>query len=382
MTRQNPEPAFIPLVDLKAQTATIRDRVDAAISGCLDRCDFILGEAVEKFETEFAQFSGARQAIGCANGTDAIHLSLRALGIGPGDEVIIPAMTFIATALGVSLTGAAPVLVDVRDDNALIDPALIEAAITEKTRAIMPVHLFGQCADMTAIQRIADAHGLLVIEDAAQAHGAHDASGRRAGSIGDVGCFSFYPGKNLGAYGDGGIITTKNDEIGDRIRFLRNWGSRKKYHHEEVGLNSRLDTLQAAILSIKLEHLEDWNAARRRHAAAYDEALAALGAVDLTAYDPGTVYHLYVIRSNDRDAMLGALNDAGIGAGIHYPFAVHELKAYKELGYQGGEFPIAEDWARRCISLPIYAELPADAAARAAAVIERFAAVPAAAEGM
>lgn len=362
---------FIPLVDLKAQMASIRAEVDAAMGAALDRCDFILGQDVVAFEEEFATFSDVGHAIGCANGTDALYLALHALGVGPGDEVIVPAMTFIATALGVSMAGATPVLVDVEADTALIDPAKIEAAITPATKAIIPVHLFGQCADMDAIMAIAERHELLVLEDAAQAHGA-EFNGKRAGSMGHAAGFSFYPGKNLGAYGDGGIITTNDDAANERIRFLRNWGSKIKYHHEEIGVNSRLDTVQAAILRIKLSRLDEWNAARCRHAAAYNAALADIPGVTLTRYAEGTVYHLYVIRTERRDELLAALNDAGIGAGIHYPFAVHELKAYQHLDYAPGTFPAAENWARRCLSLPIYAELPDDAVSRSAEVIRRF----------
>jgi dTDP-4-amino-4,6-dideoxygalactose transaminase len=362
---------FIPLVDLKAQMASIRAEVDAAMGAALDRCDFILGQDVGAFEEEFAAFSDVGHAIGCANGTDALYLALHALGIGPGDEVIVPAMTFIATALGVSMAGATPVLVDVEADTALIDPTKIEAAITPATKAIIPVHLFGQCADMDAIMGIAERRELLVLEDAAQAHGA-EFNGKRAGSMGHAAGFSFYPGKNLGAYGDGGIITTNDDAANERIRFLRNWGSKIKYHHEEIGVNSRLDTVQAAILRIKLSRLDEWNAARCRHAAAYNAALADIPGITLTRYAEGMVYHLYVIRTERRDELLAALNDAGIGAGIHYPFAVHELKAYQHLDYAPGAFPVAEDWARRCLSLPIYAELPDDAVSRSAEVIRRF----------
>ena len=267
-------------------------------------------------------------------------------------------MTFASTAFAVSLTGARPVIVDVRADDALIDPDKIECAITSRTKAIIPVHLYGQCADMAAVCAIARQHSLAVIEDAAQAHGAASA-GKRAGSLGDIGCFSFYPGKNLGAYGDGGLVTTSRRDIAQRVQLLRNCGSRAKYHHEKVGLNSRLDTLQAAILRAKLTHLEDWNAARRRIAAHYDEALLGMSEVHCTPHTPGSVHHLYVIRLAGRDNVLQALNVRGIGAGIHYPFALHELEAYASLGYRAGAFPVAENWARQCLSLPIYPELTA-----------------------
>jgi dTDP-4-amino-4,6-dideoxygalactose transaminase len=276
--------------------------------------------------------------------------------VGEGDEVIVPAMTFASTAFAVSLGGARPVLVDVRAENALIDPGRIEAAITPRTRAIIPVHLYGQCADMDAICAIAEKHSLAVVEDAAQAHGAIW-RGKPAGSLGDVACFSFYPAKNLGAWGDGGAVTTPRRDLAERIAMLRNCGSLTKYHHDEVGLNSRLDTLQAAILRIKLKHLDAWNAARRRIAEHYDRALRRLAGIEITHHAAGSVYHLYVVRLADRDAALKTLNARGIGAGIHYPFALHELKAFASFGYRPGSFPVAEDWARRCLSLPLYPEL-------------------------
>jgi dTDP-4-amino-4,6-dideoxygalactose transaminase len=348
----------IPLVDLKAQRQAISEEIETAIAGVVERCDFILGEEVARFESEFAEYCGVPYAIGVASGADALHLACRALDIGAGDEVIVPAMTFAATAFAVSLTGARPVIVDVRANDALIDPDKIECAITSRTKAIIPVHLYGQCADMAAVCAIAGEHSLAVIEDAAQAHGAVYA-GRRAGSLGDVGCFSFYPGKNLGAYGDGGLVTTSRRDIAEHIQLLHNCGSGKKYHHESVGLNSRLDTLQAAVLRAKLTHLDEWNAARRRTAAHYDKVLQGIPEVHCTPHPPGSVHHLYVIRLAGRDNVLRALNARGIGAGIHYPFALHELEAYASLGYRGGAFPVAENWARQCLSLPIYAELTA-----------------------
>jgi len=346
----------IPLVDLKAQRDTITPEIEAAIGRVLEGCDFILGEELGRFERDFAEYCDVPHAVGVGNGTDALHLVCRALGLGRGDEVIVPAMTFVATALGVSLTGARPVLVDVRPEDALIDPAKVEAAITSRTKAIIPVHLYGQCADMEAIGAIAARHSLMVIEDAAQAHGAAHA-GKRAGNLSDIGCFSFYPGKNLGAYGDGGLVTTRRRDIAEKVALLRNCGSRIKYYHEEIGLNSRLDTLQAAILRAKLPSLDGWNAARRAIAAHYDAELAGVPGIELTRYAAGSVYHLYVVRVVERDRIAETLNSQGIGAGIHYPWALHELEAYRSLGYRQGAFPIAEDWARRCLSLPIYPEL-------------------------
>ncbi|MGA7262053.1 MAG: DegT/DnrJ/EryC1/StrS family aminotransferase [Stellaceae bacterium] len=355
----SPVPNFnpsIPLVDLNSQRRAISAEIETAIARVVERCDFILGEEVSLFESKFAEYCGVAHAVGVASGTDALHLACRALEIGAGDEVIVPAMTFASTAFAVSLTGARPVIIDVRTDDALIDPDKIEGAITSRTRAIISVHLYGQCADMAAVCAIAREHSLAVIEDAAQAHGAVYA-GKRAGSLGDIGCFSFYPGKNLGAYGDGGLVTTARRDIAERVQLLRNCGSRTKYHHEKVGLNSRLDTLQAAILRAKLTHLEDWNAARRRVAAHYDEALPRIPEVRCTSHTAGSVHHLYVVRLAGRDSVLQALNARGIGAGIHYPFALHELEAYASLGYRAGAFPVAENWARQCLSLPIYPEL-------------------------
>ncbi len=359
---------FVPLVDLKAQYASIQGEVDEAVIRAIRRTDFILGEDVGLFETEFAAFCQAKHALGVASGTDALNVACRALDIGEGDEVIVPAFTFIATALGVTLAGGKPVFVDVDADTGLIDPTKIEAAITEKTRAIIPVHLYGQCVDLDPILAIAKKHGLAVIEDAAQAHGA-EIDGKRAGSMGTMACFSFYPGKNLGAYGDGGAITTNDDEVFEKLRLLRNWGSTKKYHHETMGLNSRLDTVQAAILRIKLARLDGWNQTRREHAAAYDAALAGLPGVTLTKTNAKSVYHLYVLRMDERDAALERLQAAKLGAGLHYPFAVHQLGAYAWLGHSKGDFPVSEDWAARCLSLPIYAEMPTDAVPRAAAVL-------------
>ena len=351
----------IPLVDLLSQREAIANDLKAAIAKVVDRCNFILGEEVDLFERDFAEYCRVPHALGVGNGTDALHLACRALDIGPGDEVIVPAMTFASTAFGVSLAGARPVLVDVRPEDALIDPEKIEAAITPRTRAIIPVHLYGQCADMDTVCAIATRYSLAVIEDAAQAHGAVH-TGKRAGSFGDIGCFSFYPGKNLGAYGDGGLVTTARRDLAERLEVLRNCGSRLKYHHEEIGLNSRLDTLQAAILRVKLQHLDTWNEARRQIARHYDAALTRVPEIEITHHKIGTVYHLYVVKLGERDAVLRALNAQGIGAGIHYPFALHELKAYSFLGHSKGEFPVAEDWARRCLSLPIYPELaPNDA---------------------
>ncbi len=358
----------IPFVNLKAQDLSLRREIQGAIASVLDECHFILGEQLTLFENEFAEYCQVPHAVGVGSGTDALQLACRVLQLGEGDEAIVPAMSFASTAFAVSLSGARPVLVDVRPEDALIDPAKIEAAVTPRTKAIIPVHLYGQCADMDAIRAIAAKHALAVIEDAAQAHGA-TYRGRRAGSLGDIGCFSFYPAKNLGAFGDGGLVTTARDDIAERLAMLRNCGSRAKYRHDEIGLNSRLDTLQAAVLRVKLRRLDAWNEARRRVAGHYDMALSRLPGVACPCHRSGSVYHLYVVRVAERDTVLKSLDAQGIGVGIHYPFALHELKAYASLGYQRGDFPVAEDWARRCLSLPIYPELaPAEVDACVAAL--------------
>lgn len=346
----------IPLVDLQAQYATIRAEVGKAIQGVLDQTCYVLGPPVDEFEQAFAEFCGVRHCIGVASGTDALHLIFRALGIGPGDEVIIPAFTFLATAVGVGMAGATPVLVDVRADDALMDVDAIEQAITPRTKAIMPVHLYGRCADMDAILAIAQKHGLIVVEDAAQAHGATYKS-RQAGSLGMAAGFSFYPGKNLGAYGDAGAITTNDEALAEKLRLMRNWGSRRKYHHEVEGFNSRLDTIQAAILLVKLRHLPRWNELRRHHAATYDELLSAredlLRPLERAGNMPA--YHLYVLRCKSRDATLQRLHEQGIHAAIHYPFPIHHLPGFDQQAHPN--LAESERWAAECLSLPLFPEL-------------------------
>jgi len=348
----------VPLVDLGAQYESLRPEINAAIQKVLDARCFILGPPVDEFERAFAAFCGASHCVGVASGTDALQLMLRGLGIGPGDEVIVPAFTFIATALGVTLAGAPPVLVDVRREDGLLDPDKILPAVTKRTKAVLPVHLYGRCADMDRVNAVAATNGLLVLEDAAQAHGAKY-HGKLAGSLGHAAAFSFYPGKNLGAYGDGGAITTNDLALADRLKLLRNWGSRKKYYHEEVGLNSRLDTIQAAILNVKLKCLDQWNAQRRKNAAAYDALLNDKPQYARSVESPGleSVFHIYVLRCAQRDAVLAQLNANGIQAGIHYPFPVHQLNAYKHLNRDNQAFPESDAWAAECLSLPMYAEL-------------------------
>jgi dTDP-4-amino-4,6-dideoxygalactose transaminase len=348
----------IPLVDLSAQYKTISSEIDTAIKGVLTDASFILGPQVKAFEDQFANFCNAKYCVGVANGTDALHLLLRAAGIGRGDEVIIPGFTFVATALGVMLAEATPVMVDVRREDALINPERIEAAITKNTKAILVVHLYGRCVDMDSVLSIAKKHGLRVFEDAAQAHGAKF-HGRPVGTLADGAGFSFYPGKNLGAYGDGGAITTNDSTLYDKLILLRNWGSRKKYHHDELGLNSRLDSIQAAILSVKLKRLVDWNTLRLKHATKYSNLLERLGAWPRPIDTPGRVpvYHLFVVRVAMRDKVLERINQLGIGAGIHYPFPLHKLGMFKDKGFGNQHLPEAEAWAAECLSLPLYPEL-------------------------
>jgi dTDP-3-amino-3,4,6-trideoxy-alpha-D-glucose transaminase len=346
----------VPFVDLHAQHATVRAAIDRAFAGLIDRGDFILGAEVERFESDYAAFIGVRHAIGVGTGLAAIELALRGFGIGPGDEVITPANTFIATVLAVMSAGATPVFVDMDPSTYLIDPRAIAAAVTPRTRAILPVHLYGQPVDLDAMLAVADRHHLLLIEDAAQAHGARY-KGRRAGSVGHAAAFSFYPSKNLGAIGDGGLITTNDDAAAARIRLLRNYGQRVKYYHSIAGTNSRLDTLQAAVLRIKLPHLDGWNAARRRHAAAYAARLGGTVQTPATSPEVEHIFHLYVIETDRREALQARLKARQIDTGIHYPVPAHLQEACAPLGYRAGAFPATEAAAGRILSLPMYAEL-------------------------
>lgn len=347
----------IPLVDLAAQYPEIRSEVDAAIARVLDSASFILGREVSEFEAAFAAFVGSAGAVGVASGTAALHLALLACDVGPDDEVITTAHTFIATAEAISHTGARPVFVDIDPATYTLDPVRVEAAITPRTKAIIPVHLYGQPADMTALVDIARRYGLRIVEDAAQAHGA-EVDGRRCGSIGDLACFSFYPGKNLGAYGDAGAVTGNDPDLLARVRKLRNHGRTTKYEHDEVGFGERMDALQAAILGVKLRRLEAWTELRRAHAARYAELLQGSPvALPVEARGRRHVYHLYVIRSGRRDALLEHLRSAGIGAGIHYPVPLHRQPAYTSRGYRELELPETELAAREVLSLPMYPEL-------------------------
>ena len=347
----------IPLVDLKAQHRSIKAEVDAAVGSVLESGRYILGPEVQAFEREFGDYCETRHAVGVNSGTSALHLALLAAGIGPGDEVIAPAFTFVATVAAIEYTGARAILVDVDPLTLTMDPGRIEAAITPKCRAIIPVHLYGQPADMDPIASIARAHGLVVVEDAAQAHGA-DYRRRRVGSIGDMACFSFYPGKNLGAAGDGGAVTTSNDEYAQAVRVLRDWGAPEKYLHVVKGFNFRLDEIQAAILRVKLRRLEAWTELRRQHARTYSTLLASAAvARPVAARDVRHVYHIYAVRTHARDRVRSELHAAGVQAAIHYPIPVHLQPAYANLGYNRGDFPVAECAADEVLSLPMYPEL-------------------------
>ena len=350
----------IPLVDLKAQYAAIKPEIQAAIDEVLDSAQFINGPAVADFERRFAEFCGVEFAVGVGNGTDALTLALKALGVGDGDEVITTANTFIATAEAIVAVGAAPVFVDVDPLHFNMTPEGFSAAITPRTKAVVPVHLYGQTAPIAEIVDMAKRRSIKVIEDAAQAHGA-EYNGRRAGSWGDAATFSFYPAKNLGAYGDAGAVVTDSEETAARARMLRDHGRTDKYLHEYIGVNSRLDTLQAAILGVKLAHMEEWNAARRAIAAKYDAGLSEFGWLTLPTEIAGGrhIYHLYVIQCDRREELRRYLSDNGIGVGIHYPVPLHLQPAFRSLGYGAGDFRVAERLSNSILSIPMYPEMTA-----------------------
>ncbi|MBE9233111.1 DegT/DnrJ/EryC1/StrS family aminotransferase [Cuspidothrix issatschenkoi LEGE 03284] len=348
---------MIPFIDLKSQYLSIKEEIQPAISQVLGSTQFILGNEVAALEREFAHYCGADYGIAVNTGTSALHLALLAAGIAPGDEVITTPFTFVATVAAIDYTGAKAVFVDIDPVSLTIDVTKIEAAITERTKAILPVHLYGQPADMDPILEIARRYGLTVIEDAAQAHRA-EYKGQRVGSIGDLGCFSFYPGKNLGAYGEGGMVVTNNTKYAHTIDMLRDWGQERKYHHVLKGYNYRMDGLQGAILRVKLRHLDDWTEARRNHAAQYDKLLAKADVITPTVMPYSYhVYHIYAVRSRSRDVLQQRLHEQGIQTGIHYPIPVHLQPAYADLGYKIGDFPHSELAAQEVLSLPMYAEL-------------------------
>jgi dTDP-4-amino-4,6-dideoxygalactose transaminase len=360
---------MIPFVDLRAQYHAIKTEIWEAIDRVLETSQFVLGSEVAAFEGEFADFCGARHGIGVNSGTSALHLALLAAGIGPGDEVITVPFTFVATVASIVYTGARPVFVDIDPRSYTMDVTQIERAITRRTKAILPVHLYGHPADLDPILEIARRHHLVLIEDAAQAHGA-EYKGRRVGSIGDLACFSFYPGKNLGACGEGGMVITNQPGYDRTIRMLRDWGQEHKYHHMLKGFNYRMEGLQGAILRVKLRYLEAWTEARRTHAALYDVLLAGSNVQPPQAMAYARhVYHIYAIRTPERAALQQGLTGQEIQSGIHYPFPVHLLPAYADLGYHSGNFPQAETMAAEELSLPMYPELSKEAVHRVAAAL-------------
>ena len=366
----------IQFVDLLRQYHDLKPEMDAAMLRAIGRGDFILGEDVREFEKEFAAFNQVPHCVGVADGTDALHLALLALGIGPGDEMIVPTHTYIASALAISNTGARPVFVDCEPDYYSVDVKAIERALTPRTKAIMPVHLYGHPADMDPILQIAKDRKLAVVEDTAQGHGA-TYKGRLCGTMGDIGCFSFYPGKNLGAYGDGGAVVTRDAGLAEKISLLRNYGQKVKYVHTMKGFNSRLDTVQAAILRVKLPHLAKWNDQRRAAAARYGELLAGtkLGLPKLALY-ANPVWHLYVVQTDNREGLQKALDAANVSHGIHYPIPVHLQEAYRELGHKQGDFPVTEALAPRILSLPMFPEIRPDEIESVAGAVRKFNTAP------
>ena len=362
----------IPFLDLKAQYRQIKPEIEAAVLGALESTQFVLGPEVVAFEDRFAEYCRVPCCCAVNSGTSALHLALEAAGIGVGDEVITVSLTFVATTAAILYAGATPVFVDVDPDSWTMDPSFIEAAITPRTKAIMPVHLHGLMADMDPIMEIAQRHNLIVIEDAAQAHGA-EYKGRRAGSIGDYGCFSFYPGKNLGAYGEGGAVVTKDPAAAKRLSLLRDWGQESKYNHVVPGFNYRMDGVQGAVLNVKMQYIEAWTEGRRSVAGRYDSLLSAY-----PCRRPGTpahsrhVYHVYAVGLSQRNAAITALQSAGIGAGIHYPVPVHLQKAYATHGEGPGSLPVTEKLCTEFLSLPMFPELTEEQARRVVSVLRKF----------
>jgi dTDP-4-amino-4,6-dideoxygalactose transaminase len=347
----------IPYLDLHSQYNTIRKEALASLEAVCESTRFAQGPITAEFESAFADYCGVEHCVSVNSGTSALHLAMRLLNISPGDEVITVPMTFIATTWAISYAGANPIFVDIDPERRTMDPDKLEKAITTRTKAILPVHLFGQPADMEPILHIADRHNIPVIEDAAQAHGAFY-KGRRAGQLGAIGCFSFYPGKNLGAYGEGGAMVTNDSQFASRARALRDHGQSERYYHDEIGYNYRMDSFQAAILNIKLGKLDEWNAARSRHALAYTELLKDAPVKTPTFFEDSTsVWHCYVIECDRRDSVRWRLSELGVETGIHYPVPIHLQRAYEFLGHSPGAFPVSEEFSSRCLSLPIYPEL-------------------------
>jgi len=348
----------VPMLELAPQNASVKDQILQGLSAIIDRSSFVLGENVKGLEAELAEYSGARYAVGMSSGTDALLIALMALDIKHGDEVILPSFTFFATAGVVSRLGATPVFIDIDPETFNITGALVEAAITPRTKAIIPVHLFGQMADMDPILQLARRRGIPVIEDACQAHGALY-QGKKAGSLGVAGCFSFYPGKNLGAFGEAGAVVTHDATLSAKLQVLRDHGQARKYFHSDIGWNARMDGIQGAVLRVKLKYLESSNQQRRAHASLYNELLSATEQVitPFTAPDNQHIYHIYAVRVRERDRLLQAMAERGIACAIHYPVPIHLQEAYRSLGYGEGSFPVAERCAREFLSLPMYPEL-------------------------
>lgn len=363
----------VPFADLKGQYSSIRDEIDRAVSSVIQDAAFIGGSYLEKFEEQFAAFCGVDNCVGVGNGTDALVITLKCLDIGSGDEVVVPANSFIATSEAVTLTGASVVFCDVDPATYTIDAELLKSRITDRTKAVIPVHLYGQPSNMNEVMAVARERGLRVIEDAAQAHGAKY-MGKKVGALGDAACFSFYPGKNLGAYGDAGAIVTSNSDLAERVRMFRNHGRKRKYGHEFEGTNSRLDGLQAAILSVKLKHLPAWTSLRQERARLYTRMLEELEGITCPhiATDRTHVFHLFVIRTPYRDELRKHLTTNGIATGIHYPVALPNLEAYRYLGHGQNDFPVASRLSGQILSLPIYAEMTEGHVEQAAAEIRRF----------
>ncbi|MEI9962562.1 MAG: DegT/DnrJ/EryC1/StrS family aminotransferase [Limisphaerales bacterium] len=362
----------VPYLDLPAQIRSVRKEIDAALARALDNCSFILGPDVVQFEKDFAQFCGAQHALGFNSGTSALHVALRLLDVGPGDEVLTTPYTFIATSWAISYCGAKPVYVDIDDATFNLNPALIEKALTPRTKAILPVHLYGHPFDVDAIQAICRKHNLPFVEDAAQAVGAKY-KGKTVGALGDIGCFSFYPGKNLGACGEGGALVTSNPQFAARAKSLREHGSTQRYHHDEVGYNYRMEGFQGAVLGMKLKHIAQWNAERRRIASRYTELLANTPLQLPREMDYAeSAWHLYTVRHPRRDELKKFLDDNGIGNAVHYPIPLHLQKAYAFLGHKPGDFPVAEKAAREVLSLPIFPELTDAQILRVVEVIKNF----------
>ena len=347
----------IPMVDLKSQYLSIKQEIDEAIQNTLNNSSFILGPSVEKLEKDFATYCNVKYALGTNSGTSALHLALLALGIKQGDEVITSANTFIATLAAISHAGATPVLLDIDKETYDIDVNKIEAAITTKTKAIMPVHLYGHPCEMDKIKEISEKHNIPIIEDCAQAHGA-EYKGRKVGSFGDISCFSFYPSKNLGAYGEGGLVITNNEEYKEKVRVYRDQGQQEKYLHKFIGYNYRLEGIQGAILAVKLKYLDRWNEQRRNNAKLYNSLLEDTGvSTPIEKEHVKHVYHVYSIRTNKREELMKFLNDNNISTAIHYPIPTHLQESYKHLGHNIGSFPLTEDFAKKVLSLPMYPEL-------------------------